>query len=156
MSYKLYTVSEKTQNILVLREKRESSNFNLDTLWVQLNNAKVDIECLTKDRKQLMKQESELKLQIKKYLSSYILQNGGSDELGRNHLRPTSTKIENIIRIDLNLTGLTKESVGENKRKSRPITSIEGNMSVAVRSKQLLKVKRRPATHVINRNFTNF
>lgn len=98
--------------------------------WIRFNNAQIDCACLEEERVDLRKENARLKDKLREYLTNIALSNGriGSK---KERIRPSSMKIEKLVHIDLT------SSVNAKPRRRRPVTCVEGNLSVAVRSQRL-------------------
>lgn len=102
--------------------------------WIRFNNAEVDCACLEEERIELRKENARLKDKLREYLTNVALSNGSIGST-KERLRPSSMKIEKVVHIDL-----TPSANGKPKRR-RPVTCIEANLSVAVRSQKLIQTK---------------
>lgn len=100
--------------------------------WIRFNNAEIDCACLEEERIELRKENARLKEKLRDYLTKVAVSNGriGSTQ---ERLRPSSMKIERVVHVDL-----TSAANGKTRRR-RPVTCIEGNLSVAVRSQKLIQ-----------------
>lgn len=102
--------------------------------WIRFNNAQIDCACLEEERIELRKDNARLKDKLREYLTNVALSNGRIGST-KERLRPSSMKIEKVVHIDL-----TSAANGKPRRR-RPVTCIEGNLSVAVRSQKLIQNK---------------
>lgn len=102
--------------------------------WIRFNNAQIDCACLEEERIELRKENARLKDKLRDYLTNVALSNGRIGST-KERLRPSSMKIEKVVHIDLTTSGNAKP------RRRRPVTCIEGNLSVAVRSQKLIQNK---------------
>lgn len=102
--------------------------------WIRFNNAEIDCACLEEERAELRKENARLTDKLRDYLTNVALSNGRIGST-KERLRPSSMKIEKVIHIDL------MPSANARPRRRRPVTCIEGNLSVAVRSQKLAQNK---------------
>lgn len=102
--------------------------------WIRFNNAQIDCACLEEERVELRKENARLKDRLRDYLTNIALSNGRIGST-KERLRPSSMKIERVIHIDLT------SSANAKPKRRRPVTCIEGNLSVAVRSQFLVQNK---------------
>lgn len=102
--------------------------------WIRFNNAQIDCACLEEERIELRKDNARLKNKLRDYLEKVALSNGRIGST-KERLRPSSMKIERVVSIDL-----TPSANGKPRRR-RPVTCIEANLSVAVRSQKLVENK---------------
>lgn len=104
----------------------------MEHFWTRYKNVEIDCACLEEERRLLRKENEALKEQLKQYVQEVAISNGRVGSTNER-LRPKSMKIGNNV------------IVGEATKKSidmiRPVTGVEGNLSVAVRSKNLLQAK---------------
>lgn len=124
----------------------------MDNFWIRFNNTRLDCVSLEDEKKQLLNENQELKLKLKEYLTNVTMTNGltinnRGDLKEKQLIRPYSMKAEKIVHIDLiqfggsnynnnnNNTGNVKIGL---EKKRRPVTCIEGNLSVAIRSRYLI------------------
>lgn len=105
----------------------------MENFWIRFNNARIDYACLNEEKQALKRENEELKMKLKVYLTNVTIA-GGSGGNARDRLRPTSMKIERIPNFDL-------PRLPDKTERRRPVTCIEGNLSVAVRSQMLIKGK---------------
>lgn len=115
----------------------------MENFWIRYNNARIDCECLDDERAALKRENTILQQKLKEYLSYVSLNNGGFHS-ETERLRPSSMKVEKIVHIDL----VTNSQIVTKNEKSkvpriRPVTSIEANLSVAVRSHKLVQDRSR-------------
>lgn len=101
--------------------------------WIRYNNAQIDCACLEEERIELRKENARFREKLRDYLTNITLSNGRIGST-KEHLRPKSVKIEKTVHIDL--TSSTAKP-----RRRRPVTCIEANLSVAVRSHKLIANK---------------
>ncbi|XP_055532837.1 dynein regulatory complex subunit 2 isoform X1 [Wyeomyia smithii] len=110
-----------------------------ENFWMRFNKARIDCACLKEEKQQLLEENERLKNQLKEYLITVNMNNGGSLESNETLLakRPSSMKVEKVIHIDLknNSNKFTKNG------QRRPVTCIEGNLSNAIRSNKLLEIR---------------
>lgn len=99
------------------------------SFWTRLNSAQLDCNDLERQKAELQHENVALRDELRKYLAEVAVKNG---KIGSNHekLRPKSVKIDRIPSFDTSV-----------ERHRRPATSVEGNMSVAIRSQTLLSNK---------------
>lgn len=117
----------------------------MDNFWIRYNNVRIDCASLEEERSVLKHENQLLKAKLKQYLSSVCL-NGGGFQSDAERLRPSSMKVEKIVHIDLATNSQTiykKDKMQSGNLRRRPVTSIEANLSVAVRSEKLLQAKTR-------------
>lgn len=106
----------------------------MEHFWTRYKNVEIDCACLEEERRLLRKENETLKEKLKQYVQEVAISNGRIGST-KERLRPntSSVKIDNGV------------IVGEAAKKSmdmrRPVTGVEGNLSVAVRSKHLLQAK---------------
>lgn len=105
----------------------------MDNFWIRYNNARIDCVCLEKERVDLKKENTLLKEKLREYLTNMTISNGRIGST-KEKLRPSSMKVEKVVHIDLC-------STGAKAFRRRPVTCIEGNLSVAVRSHKLVDGK---------------
>lgn len=106
----------------------------MEYFWMRLNRAQVDKLCLLEEKRSLIKENDFLKNKLRQHLAKVAVADGVPDGGCNNRiLRPHSMKVEKVMHIKLNEleTGKTK----------RPVTCVEGNMCVAVRSRSLVTTK---------------
>lgn len=121
-------------------EFKEETAFVMDKMenfWLRYNNARIDCLCLEQERASLKSENLVLKQKLREYLTNMAI-SGGNAESSNERLRPHSMKVEKLVTIDLrkNASEMMSE---KNRSKRRPVTCIEGNLSVAVRSQKLLE-----------------
>lgn len=104
----------------------------MENFWVRFKNVEIDCACLEDERACLKTENQLLKQKLKQYLQDISVANGRIGSTKEDRLRPHSVKIERTICVASAPTPLTKP---------RPVTGIEGNLSVAVRSKSLIQPK---------------
>lgn len=123
---------------------------NLENFWVRYNNARIDCACLSEEKAALKEENRELKERLKAYLTTVTIADGSGGN-SRDKLRPSSMKIERVAYVDVNGNGVR----GLNRDRRRPVTCFnvvqEGNLSVAVRSRNLTlgKFRREPAIYSV-------
>lgn len=111
----------------------------VENFWTRYNNARIDCASLEEERTALKRENIILQQKLKEYLSNICLNNGGFQSESER-LRPTSMKVEKIVHIDLATNSQTIIKSGNKKLpRRRPVTSIEANLSVAVRSQKLIQ-----------------
>lgn len=109
---------------------------NLENFWLRFNSARIDCACLSEEKMALKEENRELKEKLKAYLTTVTIANGGGNV--KDKLRPSSMRVERVGHVELN-----NEGRGYKDRR-RPVTCCvvqEGNLSVAVRSKNLTSGK---------------
>ncbi|XP_053670885.1 dynein regulatory complex subunit 2 [Anopheles nili] len=117
--------------------------------WMRFNKARIDVACLREEKQQLIEQNEHLKAHLKDYLVTVNMNSGGPVETNEDLLakRPTSMKIERLVRIDEQVVvpeGAPKSVRFRTRgamRLNRPVTCIEGNLSNAIRNERLLGVR---------------
>lgn len=110
---------------------------NLENFWLRYNRVRVDTSSLAEEKQSLRDENIRLKEKLKDYLTSVTATTGaGGTNETRLVNRPSSMRIERILHIDV-----TKSMSLNKPIKRRPVTCIEGNLSVAVRSRSLLNGK---------------
>lgn len=104
----------------------------MENFWIRFKNVEIDCACLEEERQVLRTENDTLKKQLKVYLEDISVVNGriGSS---KERLRPQSMK---IVR-PMGLPNSAPNPVSMQHR--RPATGVEGNLSVAVRSKSLIR-----------------
>lgn len=134
---------EVSEELKALLDKPDTIQFQLDYFWRRYNKTKIDCACM-KEEKQAMKNENvRLKAMLKDYLVNINISTSTTIKSREQQFipRPHSMKVEKVVHIDLDKTSLGK---GELRGRRRPVTCIEANMSVAVRSKKLMEIHDRP------------
>ncbi|KAL9702788.1 hypothetical protein quinque_006306 [Culex quinquefasciatus] len=113
-----------------------------ENFWMRFNKARIDCACLQEEKQQLLEENERLKSQLKEYLITVNISNGGSLESNETLLaqRPSSMKVEKVMHIDLKLKAVRFSKNGQR----RPVTCIEGNLSNAIRNDKLLEIKNKP------------
>jgi hypothetical protein len=109
----------------------------LEKFWQRFNNAKIDCCCLREEKLTLQADNHRLRLKIKTYLMSVNMATGCVTNSGHNMdyaTRPQSMRVERVIHIDI-------EAMKAERKTKRPVTCIEANLSVAVRSGTLTALK---------------
>ncbi|XP_052901101.1 dynein regulatory complex subunit 2 [Anopheles moucheti] len=120
-----------------------------ESFWMRFNKARIDVACLREEKQQLIDQNEQLKAHLKDYLITVNMNSGGPVESHVDLLtkRPTSMKIEKLVRIDEQVLVQegTRKTVrfraGGQRPEQRPVTCIEGNLSNAIRNVRLLGVR---------------
>ncbi len=114
---------------------------NLENFWLRYNNARIDCACLNEEKVALKEENRELKEKLKAYLTTVTIANGGGN--AKDKLRPSSMKVERVGHYVEASNGTFGRSLVKDRR--RPVTCFstvqEGNLSVAVRSKNLTSGK---------------
>lgn len=116
---------------------------NLEQLghfWDRYNSVRLDCACLMEEKMSLIQENNRLKMRLKNYLVDISMQGPSGSQTLRMGQRPKSMTIEKVECIEL---GRAKSGVSHYQRQvrstcPRPVTCIEGNLSVAVRSQKLL------------------
>lgn len=103
----------------------------MENFWIRFKNVEIDCACLDEERNVLKTENEMLKQKLKQYLHEISVANGRIGSTKEDRLRPQSVKIEHKICMASASTPLTKQP--------RPVTGIEANLSVAVRSKSLVQ-----------------
>ncbi|XP_053658028.1 dynein regulatory complex subunit 2 [Anopheles marshallii] len=120
-----------------------------ESFWMRFNKARIDVACLREEKQQLIDRNEQLKAHLKDYLITVNMNSGGPVESHVDLLtkRPTSMKIEKLVRIDEQVLVQegTRKTVrfraGGERTDQRPVTCIEGNLSNAIRNERLLGVR---------------
>uniref|UniRef100_A0A182SG57 Dynein regulatory complex protein 1/2 N-terminal domain-containing protein n=1 Tax=Anopheles maculatus TaxID=74869 RepID=A0A182SG57_9DIPT len=118
-----------------------------ESFWMRFNKARIDVACLREEKQQLIDRNEQLKAHLKDYLITVNMNSGGPVESHVDLLtkRPTSMKIEKLVRIDEQV--LVQEGTRKTVRfrtagpQCRPVTCIEGNLSNAIRNERLVGVR---------------
>lgn len=134
---------EISEELKALLDKPDTLQHQLDYFWRRYNKTKIDCACM-REEKQAMKSENiRLKAVLKDYLVNINICTGTTIKSRDEQFipRPQSMKVEKVMHIDLGKTSLGK---GELRGRRRPVTCIEANMSVAVRSQKLMEIHDRP------------
>lgn len=109
---------------------------NLENFWLRYNSARIDCACLNEEKLALKEENRELKAKLKAYLTTVTIADGSGGNT-KDKLRPSSMKVERVGHVGINGNG----SRGLNRDRRRPVTCFstvqEGNLSVAVRSRNL-------------------
>lgn len=112
----------------------------LGQFWDRYNKVRLDCACLIEEKAVLVQENNQLKMRLKNYLVDISMQSSGST--GNNALRlgqrPKSMTIEKLECIEVGSISNGRRSTATRKY-CRPVTCIEGNLSVAIRSQKLLK-----------------
>lgn len=101
----------------------------MENFWIRFKNVEIDCACLEEERRVLKSENEIAKDKLKQYFKDISMMNGRGEST-KHRIRPHSVKIENVP-----CNGSLKQ-FGNVKR---PVTGVEGNLSVAVRSKSLVK-----------------
>lgn len=106
----------------------------MENFWIRFKNVEIDCACLEQERNELKKENDLLKGKLRRYLEEISITNGrvGATE---ERLRPQSMKINRI-----QCTSVPNTSK-KFKNLPRPVTGVEANLSVAVRSHNLVPIK---------------
>lgn len=120
---------------------------NLENFWLRYNNARIDCACLSEEKLTLKEENRQLKEKLKTYLTNVTIADGSGGNVSEK-LRPSSMKVERVAHNEVN--GNAVRGVSRDRR--RPVTCVsvvqEGNLSVAVRSKNLTSGKFRKEPEV--------
>ncbi|GAB0088940.1 coiled-coil domain-containing protein 65 [Sergentomyia squamirostris] len=109
----------------------------MENFWIRFNRARLDCAYLQEEKVTLQQSNRALRQQLREYLVAVTMKStrcGDAHLLGR---RPRSMKVEKVVHIEL-----PRRKMQTKVR--RPVTCIEGNLSVAVRSERLVQSKFRP------------
>lgn len=101
----------------------------MENFWIRLNNVEIDCSCLEQERLDLKKENDILKDKLRQYLHEVSITNGRVGSL-KERLRPQSMKIE---------IPDPRIPICKIKQARRPVTGVEANLSVAVRSQVLVQ-----------------
>lgn len=106
----------------------------MENFWIRFKNVEIDCACLEEERQVLKTENDMLKEKLKRYLEDISVVNGriGSS---KERLRPQSMKIVKPMCLP---TSAPNPRLMQHRR---PVTGVEGNLSVAVRSKSLIQTK---------------
>lgn len=108
----------------------------MENFWIRFKNVEIDCACFEEERQVLKNENDHLKEKLKQYLRDVSVSNGRVGST-KERLRPQSMKIERPI-----CPASTRAAAATGARnQQRPVTGVEGNFSVAVRSKILLQPK---------------
>lgn len=108
----------------------------MDRFWDRYNKIRLDCACLVEERSCLLMENQRLKMKIKQYLVDLTMRNPSGNKAAHLAQRPKSMTIEKVECIELSRIKSTNRSQSGNNY--RPVTCIEGNLSVAIRSQKLL------------------
>lgn len=108
----------------------------MENFWIRFKNVEIDCACLEEERQTLKNENIMLKEKLRQYLQDISVTNGRIGST-KERLRPQSVKIEKPICIASAPLPITKQH-------RRPVTGVEGNLSVAVRSKSLVQARIKP------------
>lgn len=111
----------------------------LGQFWDRYNKVRLDCACLIEERAALQQDNSRLKMRLRNYLVDISMQNTSGDRTNRVGQRPKSMTIEKVECIDLG--GHRAKTAQRQGHRYRPVTCIEGNLSVAIRSQKLLQAR---------------
>lgn len=101
----------------------------MENFWIRLKNVEIDCSCLEEERLHLKTENEILKNKLRQYLQEVSITNGRVGSL-KERLRPQSMKIENPN---------PRIPICQKKQARRPVTGVEANLSVAVRSQLLVQ-----------------
>lgn len=134
---------EISAELKALLDKPDTLQHQLDYFWRRYNKTKIDCACMKEEKQALKGENIRLKAILKEYLVNINICTGTTIKSRGDQMisRPQSMKVEKVMHIDLGKTSLGK---GEPRGRRRPVTCIEANFSVAVRSKKLLEMYERP------------
>lgn len=109
----------------------------LGQFWDRYNKVRLDCACLVEEKATLLQENCRLKMRLKHYLVDISMQSSSGNNALRLGQRPRSMTIEKVECIEV---GRLKSGSGprQGSKYSRPVTCIEGNLSVAIRSQRLL------------------
>lgn len=139
-----FTISQRTTEKPVIPSI--DSHFQQDTyanlaqlgpFWERFNKVRLDCACLAEEKAQLLQERVQLKIKLKTYLVEMSMDNStGNTQLRMgDQQRPKSMTVHKVP-YGGQEHPRTVSSHTEHKYR-RPITAIEGNLSVAVRSRKL-------------------
>lgn len=109
----------------------------MERFWIRFKNVEIDCACLDEERNVLKTENELLKQKLKQYLQDISVANGRVGSTKEDRLRPHSVKIERSA------ICLASPYTLQPTKQTRPVTGIEGNLSVAVRSKSFVQCKAR-------------
>lgn len=101
----------------------------MENFWIRLTNVEIDCSCMEQERLDLKKENEILKDKLRQYLQEISITNGRVGSV-KERLRPQSMKIENPD---------PRIPICKKKPAHRPVTGVEANLSVAVRSQLLVQ-----------------
>lgn len=104
----------------------------MENFWIRFKNVEIDCSCLEQERVELRKENEELKEKLRQYLQNISITNGRVGSTNER-LRPQSMKIGRILWTH------TEMPVCKMAPTRRPVTGVEANLSVAVRSQNLVQ-----------------
>lgn len=132
------------ENALTVDAKQDfpvATYSNLEQLgqfWDRYNKVRLDCACLAEERSGLMAENNQLKIRLRKYLVDVSMQSSsGNNELRLGH-RPKSMTIQKVQCRSANDNRASILPSSKLMHRTRPVTCIEGNLSVAIRSKRML------------------
>lgn len=134
-----YSETELKTTPEIFEQSKNHLLHHFENFWIRFNTARIDTATLDEERATLKEENKNLKNKLKDYLTNMTVATGAGVEVtdGRFVQRPSSMKIEKVIHIDLTKSTEVKHI------KRRPVTCIEGNLSVAIRSQKLVQNKGR-------------
>ncbi|CRL03083.1 CLUMA_CG016481, isoform A [Clunio marinus] len=116
----------------------------LEKFWMRYNRTRIDCACLQEEKMSLQKQNKELKMKLKEYLVTVNMTNGQPAQKNERFAnRPSSMKIEKIEHIAISSKN---QLIKNSKKDKRPVTCIEGNLSIAVRQMKISNFVQRVET----------
>ncbi|XP_058830498.1 dynein regulatory complex subunit 2 isoform X2 [Topomyia yanbarensis] len=135
-------LKEPTTDFEVFKKDTFGIAKKFENFWMRYNKARIDCACLQEEKQQLQEENERLKNQLKEYLITVNINNGGSLESNETLLakRPSSMKVEKVMHIDLKNKAVRYNKSGQR----RPVTCIEGNLSNAIRNDRLLEIRSKP------------
>lgn len=110
----------------------------LGQFWDRYNKVRLDCACLIEEKALLQQENNRLKMRMKNYLVDISMHTTVGDRSLRLGQRPKSMTIEKVECIELGGIRSANESRHANRYR-RPVTCIEGNLSVAIRSHKLMQ-----------------
>lgn len=118
-------------------------NFSkMDHFWEKYNRVRLDCACLMEEKSFLQSENNRLKIRMKRYLLDLTMMGNPTSSGSRTQQlgqRPKSMTIEKVECIELSRQPTSKPSKRiQSSTSYRPVTCIEGNLSVAIRSQRLL------------------
>lgn len=108
----------------------------MERFWDRYNKIRLDCACLMEEKSCLLLENRRLKIKMKKYLVDLTMRNATGNRMAQLAQRPKSMTIEKVECIELSRIKSTNRTRSGNNY--RPVTCIEGNLSVAIRSQKLL------------------
>lgn len=107
----------------------------MSQFWDRYNKVRLDCACLAEEKAALERENNNLKMRMKNYLVDISMHNSSSSNNAlRLGNRPTSMT---IARVERREPSRIRTATAQSHR-TRPMTCIEGNLSVAIRSRKLM------------------